>query len=62
LVTREVFETIAPPYFEFIFNDDRTEQVKSEDLNFCERAKLAGFDIYADTDVICEHYKDIALL
>lgn len=40
LIRREVLEAIEPPWFEY---GDR-----SEDIVFCEKAKAAGFEIFAD--------------
>lgn len=40
LIRRDVIEAIEPPWFEYT---DR-----SEDIIFCEKAKAAGFDLYAD--------------
>lgn len=31
------------------------EQPMSEDFSFCMRAKLAGFQLYADTGLLCSH-------
>jgi GT2 family glycosyltransferase len=61
LIRRTVFETIGMPYFQFITNEDNTQHVRSEDIDFCDRAIAAGFRLYADTDVVCGHYKDILL-
>ena len=61
LIKREVFEKMQKPYFKFLYNEDGTEPTKSEDLYFCERAIEAGFKIYCDTSVICNHYKDVVL-
>ena len=61
LIHRSVFETLKPPYFQFVPNEDNTIHVRSEDIDFCDRAKEAGYHIYADTDVACGHYKDVML-
>lgn len=61
LVNRGVFESIDKPYFKFVPNEDNTSHVRSEDIDFCDRVRDAGFEIYADTDVVCQHYKDIML-
>lgn len=61
LIKREVFEKLEQPYFVFEFNDDGTETKRSEDLYFCDKAHEAGFEIYADTSVICQHVKDVIL-
>lgn len=61
LIKREVFDKLEKPYFRFLFNEDGTEPVKSEDLYFCEKAKEAGFDVWCDTSVICNHHKSVVL-
>jgi len=61
LIKREVFDKLTPPYFSFITNEEGTTHIRSEDINFCDTVRAAGMDIYADTDVCCEHYKEIML-
>jgi hypothetical protein len=57
LIKREVFEDLKPPYFKLVMNEANTEQLKGEDIYFTEH--IAG--LYADTDVICRHAKEIEL-
>lgn len=52
LVKREVFEKIGEPYFEYI------ESIKSEDFDFCEKAKKAGYKIMVDCSIKCGHVTD----
>lgn len=47
LIAREVLEAIEPPWFEY---SDR-----SEDVIFCEKAKAAGFTLYADLSARLGH-------
>jgi hypothetical protein len=47
LIHRRVIEAIEPPWFEYA---DR-----SEDIIFCEKAKAAGFKLYADLDARLGH-------
>lgn len=61
LVKREVFEKLEKPFFKFDHNEDGTETTRSEDLYFCDKAREAGFEIYADTSIICHHIKDVML-
>lgn len=61
LIKREVFEKIQAPYFEFITNEDNTLHVRSEDINFCDKVHEAGMEIYADSDVVCDHVKEIQI-
>jgi hypothetical protein len=60
LIKREVFETIEPPYFKFQY-DDQGFSCLGEDLYFCEKAKAAGYDIYAYCDLIQTHIKEVDL-
>lgn len=61
LVKREVFEALSKPYFLFDNNDDATLHKRSEDIYFCDKAKEADYEIYADTDVTCAHEKKIVI-
>jgi hypothetical protein len=47
LIHRDVIAAIEPPWFEYT---DR-----SEDIIFCEKAKAAGFKLYADLEVTLGH-------
>jgi len=47
LIRRDVIEAIEPPWFEYT---DR-----SEDIVFCEKAKAAGFKLFADLSVRLGH-------
>lgn len=47
LIAREVIEAIEPPWFEYA---DR-----SEDIIFCEKAKDAGFQLWADLSIRLGH-------
>lgn len=61
LIKREVFEKLKVPYFRFLSNEDGTSHTRSEDIYFCDSARAANINIYADTEVACRHYKDIML-
>lgn len=61
LIERSVINSLDKPYFKFITNEDNTSHVRSEDIDFCDRVRELGFVLYADTDIACEHYKDIML-
>lgn len=61
LVKREVFESIPPPHFQFESNESGTTHTRSEDIYFCDIVKIGGLEIYADTHVVCGHYKEIML-
>ena len=61
LIKREVFEKLQKPYFKFEFDEELTKPVRSEDLYFCDKAKEAGFEIWCDSSVICNHSKEIIM-
>jgi GT2 family glycosyltransferase len=61
LIKREVFDAIDRPFFRFVLNEDGTKHVRSEDIDFCDRVRAAGFKIYADTDVCCTHTKSVTV-
>ena len=56
-----MFEKLDQPYFRFVPNEDNTRHVRSEDIDFCDRARLLGFQIFADTHVVCIHAKEVLL-
>lgn len=61
LIKRGVFEKLERPFFKFELNDDGTEHRVSEDIYFCEKAREAGFDLFAHTGIICGHFKSVRL-
>lgn len=61
LIAREVFEKLDQPYFRFVSNEENTKHVRSEDIDFCDRARALGYRILADTDVVCQHAKEVLI-
>lgn len=58
LIHRDVFEAIPPRKpFRWFQHEQRGEDLFGEDVVFCERAKLAGFQLYIDTAVKAGHIK-----
>jgi hypothetical protein len=55
LIKFEVFEAIQWPYWKNVFRPGSIE--KGEDIYFCEKAKKAGFDIWCDPMVKCNHIR-----
>jgi hypothetical protein len=53
LVRRRVFEALDPPYFRASLSNDAG--LIGEDFDFCERARAAGFRIFADTSIAFGH-------
>lgn len=46
LVKLDVFNKIGKPYFKCTYDENREIQWQGEDLNFCDRAREAGFKIF----------------
>jgi len=62
LIARRVFEH---PDLRAPFLDEWDEdgiRTRGEDLTFCERARAAGFRVYAAMDMPCGHLKEVNLL
>lgn len=56
LIHRRVLERLPRPWFVWeIGRGDLPAPHLSEDFSFCRRAKQAGFSVYLDTSVRCEH-------
>ncbi len=54
LIKSDVMATIDYPQFLYMHSID-FKNTLSEDMYFCEKAKQAGYKIYANLDVKCEH-------
>lgn len=60
LIKREVFEKMPFPWYKFLDKDDNGKPCEiSEDIYFIIMAISNGFKPYADTSIICNHYKEI---
>lgn len=59
LIHRRVFEqlsqTLGNRWFRWMMESDKPNERCSEDFFFCREARKAGFKIYVDTMVQCEH-------
>lgn len=62
LIHREVLEAVGKSPFRFRYDKWGTASICGEDYDFCEKAVKAGYKIYADFGVQCEHYKTVGLL
>jgi hypothetical protein len=59
LIKREVFEKMTPPYYRFTYSDDTGKSVVvGEDIYFTINAISKGIKTYADTSILCQHYKN----
>jgi len=54
LVKKKVIVDIGYPQFKYHSALDHS-QTFSEDLDFCRKANLKGFEVYADTTILCDH-------
>lgn len=58
MIERFVFTQVKAPWFRFIYKDDQgRDTMVSEDIYFIIQAFGKGIPAYADTSVICKHYK-----
>ena len=55
LVKKEVFEAVGYPYFVY-HHALKMEDTVSEDVDFCNKVKQHGFDMWADTGIMCKHH------
>ncbi len=54
LIKGEVFRNMKYPHFVYKSAIDHKNTV-SEDIYFCAKARGLGYDLYADTTIICDH-------
>lgn len=58
LIKRKVFEALDKPHYRFEYKDDNGKPIiVSEDIRFTINAFAKGFEMWADTELICRHYK-----
>lgn len=62
LVKTEVFESLKKPYWDTLFSDDRTSKTFGADLYFFRKVREAGYDLWVDPKVKCEHFRTVGLL
>lgn len=66
LVKREVIEKMRnTPGFEAMFEDmfnKNGELITNDDMAFCIKCDRLGIPVYADWDIICDHFKVMSLL
>lgn len=58
LIHTSVFKNLEKPHFEWTlgFEDPKNPGTgRSEDFDFCKKARNRGYKIYADTSLICKH-------
>jgi len=55
LIKKQVMVDIGYPQFQYFSALDHKDTF-SEDLDFARKAAAKGFEMYADTSVICDHY------
>jgi hypothetical protein len=62
LVKAEVFENLEKPYWDTLHSDDGTSRTLGADLYFFRKAMKAGYDLWVDPKVKCEHFRTVGLL
>ena len=55
LISREVFETIEPPWFYNIYDDAWRDEWPGEDMGFSKKCRDAGIDMWVDTTCTSPH-------
>ncbi len=58
LTHTSVFKNISPPYFSWTLGREVPGDMtrgRSEDFEFCKKARERGYRIFADTGIICKH-------
>lgn len=58
LIAREVFERLSPPWFLFLY-DKRGLLAKSGDFYFCDKARRAGYEVWAQCDLAQTHMSEV---
>jgi len=54
LIKKQVMVDIGYPQFQYRSAINHNDTF-SEDLDFCRKASMKGFKIYADSTLLCEH-------
>lgn len=60
LFNMRIFDEIDRPWFKKVI-DDNGLVIRGEDYEFCDKVKQAGYDIYVDTSIECEHLAKIRI-
>jgi len=59
MIAREVFETLEPPWFWHIYDENIMSDVwPGEDIGFCKKCNAAGIDLWMDTTTSSPHLTD----
>lgn len=53
MIDVKVFQDLSHPFFKYV--EYESGATLSEDLYFCSNARKVGYQIYAETDIICGH-------
>ncbi len=55
LYAREVLESVSPPWYKVVHNEDGTKRAKDLDFTFLEKLKEKGWEFYIDTTCVVKH-------
>jgi GT2 family glycosyltransferase len=61
LVHRDAIKNMEKPYFDNVYNKDKTSLIESEDLYFSDKIKEQGFKIYVTPKIRCTHIKNLPI-
>jgi len=60
LIHRTVFDIIHDPWFQCVY-DEQGFIVRTEDFDFCDRAHAAGLDVWADCNLVQQHWIEVPI-
>lgn len=60
IIAKRVLQQMGLPWFKFLFKEIR-EIMLTEDHYFCWKAAAMGFEVWADPQMACSHYKTLDL-
>lgn len=61
LIKRHVLESMQYPWFKVLYKNDGSGIDCGEDFYFCLKCKEYGYKVYADFDLVQNHYKTVEL-
>ena len=59
IMHREVLEKVGYPWFKYGSLHEDVSILATEDIQFCQRAREVGYEMWCDTSVICGHLMTI---
>lgn len=59
--TREVYESIVPPWYDAIMSPDGFDRINHTDYDMLDRIKAAGYKIYLNHDMVVGHTTNMTI-